>query len=170
MTSSRPVDGERAAVYAAELAAFDGTDLEVDIGFAAVAARTEAVVADTWWPRGAVRVQRAKSTATSSSTRCVGAGSVASHVRIRFAAGQCTVATAAHELAHVVAGPEQGHGATFRAAYLDVVAVITNLDPTDRRRELHVEHLRDAFAAAGLHVGDRSWPAPPPGVTGSIAL
>ena len=88
---------------------------------------------------------------------------------IRFAASQATVATAAHELAHALAGVAHGHDEVYRRAYLDVVEVITNLDPTDRRGEIHVRQLAEAFAAAGLRLGPRSWPAPPDSA-GAIAL
>ena len=73
---------------------------------------------------------------------------------IRLAAAQMTVATAAHELAHALAGPTRTRSGV-PAAYLDVVAVITNIDPSDRRRELHVDQLAAAFAAVGLPVGGR---------------
>ncbi len=81
-----------------------------------------------------------------------------------------TVATAAHELAHALAGTGHGHDAVYRRAYLDVVRVITNLDSTDRRRDLHVDQLRVAFGAAGLAVGERSWAAPTDGTGSAIAL
>ena len=42
-------------------------------------------------------------------------------VEIRVAAGQCTSATLAHELAHALAGVDHGHDAVFRAAHVDVV-------------------------------------------------
>jgi hypothetical protein len=81
-----------------------------------------------------------------------------------------TVATLAHELAHALAGSAAGHDAVFRIAYADVVGVITNLASTDRRRDLHVHQLLEAFTAAGLPVGARRWPAPPAATTGAIAL
>jgi len=56
------------------------------------------------------------------------------------------------------------------AAYLDVVAVITNLDPSDRRHQLHVGQLREALDAVGLVVGARAWPAPPEATCTAIAL
>jgi hypothetical protein len=89
---------------------------------------------------------------------------------IRLAAGQLTIATAAHELAHVLAGPANGHAPVFLAAYLDVVAVITNLDSRDRRHQLHVEQLRNALRCVGLAPGQRTWPAPPEANGTAIAL
>lgn len=157
-------DVDRAELYAAELAAFDGTDLEQQRPFDEIAAIIRAVV-DTsgWWPGGPVDVRPGRSDARSSSTRCDagdGAGGGAAAV-VRLAEAQCTVATAAHELAHAVAGTGRGHDPIFRRAYLDVVAVMTNLDTTDRRHDLHVGQLTDAFAAFDLPVGSRTWPAPP---------
>ncbi len=163
-------DIDRAAVYAAELAAFDGTDLEADMGYAAVARVTEAVLATSWWPVRSARVQPARSDAASSSTRCAAADGDVGDVRIRFARGQCTVATAAHELAHVLAGPAHGHDPQFRAAYLDVISVITNLTSATRRHNVHVDQLRRAFAAVGLPIAERTWPPPPPELAGAIAL
>ncbi len=89
---------------------------------------------------------------------------------IRLASDQLTIATAAHELAHALAGPAAGHSPLFLAAYLDVVAVITNLDSSDRRHRLHVDQLRAALDAAGLAVGARRWPAPPESAGSAIAL
>ena len=156
-------DTDRAAVYASELAAFDGTDLETIVGVDNLVRRSRRVLEGEWWPGPAVVVRAARSDARSSSTRCDTDGAV-----VRLAAGQATVATAAHELAHALAGADQGHGATFRRSMLDVVEVITNSDSSDRRGTLHVDQLDAAFAAAGLPVAERSWPAPDAG--GAIAL
>ena len=159
-------DCGRAEVYAAEVAAFDGTDLETIRSFGEVEAVIAAVVAGPWWPGPPVRVVTARQDSTSSSARDLGdAGTV-----IRLAAGQLTIATAAHELAHALAGPARGHSPVFLAAYLDVVAVITNLDSRDRRHRLHVDQLGDALAAVGLAPGGRTWPTPPEGTGTAIAL
>ncbi len=160
------VDAGRAEVYAAEAAAFDGTDLESVRPFAEVASVILAVVAGAWWPGIPVQVVAARRDASSSSARCVDGETTV----IRLAAEQATIATAAHELAHALAGPAAGHSAVFLAAYLDVVAVITNLDSRDRRHQLHVDQLRDAFDVAGLSVGQRQWPAPTDWIDTAIAL
>jgi hypothetical protein len=162
------IDAERALLYAAELSAFDGTDLEVVIEVSAVAERIGAVVAGEWWPGPPVTVVAARRDARSSRTCC--APHTGSAAVIRLAASQATLATGAHELAHALAGAGSGHGPTFRAAYLDVIAVLTNIDPTDRRHRTHVEQLAAAFAASGLAVGARRWSAPPDTTTGAIAL
>ena len=127
-------DSDHSALYAAELVAFDGTDLEDARPFDQVRLLINAVVADPWWPGGGVDVRAARSDARSSSARCAVSGGGSG--TIRLAASQTTIATAAHELAHVLAGPAHGHGARYRRAYLDVVQVMTNMDTTDRRRGL----------------------------------
>jgi hypothetical protein len=164
------VDADRSEVYSAELAAFDGTDLETIVDFDAVRTRVTVVTAGEWWPGPPVDVRRARVDARSSSARCSVSATEHDTVVIRLAAGQVTVATAAHELAHALVGPARGHGAVFRRAYLDVTAVITNTDPSDRRRTLHVEQLATAFEAFGLPIGDRWWRPPPEAASGAIAL
>lgn len=163
-------DVDRSAVYAAELAAFDGTDLESPVAFDVLAAVVEAVVTGEWWPGPAVSVRAARRDAGSSSTRCFGEDRSARRSEIRLASGQLTIATGAHELAHALAGSEAGHGPIFRIAYLDVVAVITNLDSRDRRHDLHSRQLSTAFTAARLVLGSRQWPPPPVAASGPIAL
>lgn len=159
-------DCGRAEVYAAEAAAFDGTDLEVIRPFEDLLAVVGAVVGGAWWPGPPVRVVRARRDASSSSAR----GNAGGVTLIRLAAAQTTIATVAHELAHALAGPDAGHSPVFLAAYLDLVAVITNLDSRDRRHRLHVDQLRDAFRSVDLVVGDRVWPAPPEATGTAIAL
>jgi hypothetical protein len=159
-------DCGRAEVYGAEVAAFDGTDLESLRTFDEMSSVVAAVVDGPWWPGGRVRVVAARRDAVSSSAR----ERVDEGTEIRVAAGQTTIATVAHELAHALAGPAAGHSGVFLAAYLDVVAVVTNLDSHDRRHRLHVDQLRDAFAAADLVVGERTWPPPPEATNTAIAL
>ena len=65
---------------------------------------------------------------------------------------------------------DHGHDDVFRRAYLDVVAMGTNLDPLDRRGTIHVDQLADAFASAGLALAERRWPPPDAGTVGAIAL
>ena len=162
-------DPDHEALYAAELAAFDGTDLEQLQPFATIRAVLQQVIGGAWWPAGPVDVRKTRVDAGSSSTRCTASG-VGTRATISLAAPQMTLATAAHELAHVLAGPDRGHDAVYRRAYLDTVRVMTNTDPTDRRMGLHVDQLSGAFAAAGLAVGARSWLAPADGTGSAFAL
>ena len=160
------VDRERSEVYAAEIAAFAGTDLEDVVGVDVVDAAIRAVVVTSWWPAGEVSVRAMRSDAHSSATRCaVDEGSVAD---VGIARPQATIATAAHELAHVLAGVTHGHDPIFRRAHLDVVDAMTNPDRVRGRGPMHREQLSDAYAHAGLAVGERRWPAP--GSGGAIAL
>ncbi|MGE5211964.1 MAG: hypothetical protein ACM3MM_11925 [Acidobacteriota bacterium] len=159
-------DCGRAEVYAAEAAAFDGTDLELVRSFEEVSSVIAAVAERPWWPGPPVHVVAARRDAVSSSARERADASTV----IRLAAEQSTIATAAHELAHALAGPREGHSPVFLAAYLDVVAVVTNLDSRDRRHRLHVDQLHDALITAGLVVGARTWPPPPEASGTAIAL
>jgi len=151
------VDAGRAEVYAAELAAFDGTDLEQVRPFDGVAAAIERVIAGGWWPGPAVGVVAARSDAGSSCARQLADG----RVQIRVAAPQATWATAAHELAHALAGVAAGHDPSYRRAHLDVIADLTNRLPGGRRGTVHVDQLANAYAAAELEVGARAWARPP---------
>lgn len=160
-------DRERAQVYAAELSAFDGTDLEAVVGLDAVADAVRSVVRAEWWPHGDIAVREMRSDARSSVTRCMGGD--ASVIDIGIARPQATIATGAHELAHALAGVARGHDAVFRRAHLDVVQAITNFDRLSGRGLVHVEQLERAYRAAGLALGERAWP-PPPVSGGAIAL
>ena len=163
--STAATDHERAAVYAAEIAAFDGTDLETVLDIDDVLATIRHVVESEWWSGPAVAARSARRDARSSTARCSG-GPVTT---IRIARPQATIATAAHELAHALAGVAAGHDERFRRAHLDVISVITNLAAAPARRDLHVTQLEDAYGMADLAIGERTWPAPPP-VDGAIAL
>ena len=162
-------DVGRTELYACELAAFDGTDLEDGRPFEEVDRTIRSIVQGHWWSGPVVTVRRARAGTVSSAT--AGSSEFAeAPIEIRLAEGQCTVATAAHELAHALAGVPHGHDGVFRRAYLDVVAMVTNLDPLDRRGDIHVDQLAAAFAAAGLFVAERQWPPPDAGTVGAIAL
>jgi hypothetical protein len=150
-----PVDRGRAEVYAAELAAYEGTELESVVGFDELAALADRVMSEAWWPGGRVPVRRARSDARSSATRH------ASRAVIHLAAPQMTPATLVHELAHVLAGVGAGHGALFRRAHVDLATFAFR---SDRGR-----WLAEAYAGAGLSLGTRRWPQPPL-VTARVAL
>jgi hypothetical protein len=165
----RSADAGREAVYAAELAAFDGTDLEVVVGFDAIRGICEQVTSGPWWPGPAIELRRARVDSRSSSTRCLPTDEGAQTV-IRVATSQTTRATIAHELAHALAGVEAGHGPRFRRALLDVVLLLTNTSSVDRRARLHHDQLAEAFVSFGLPVAERRWPTPPADLAGPIAL
>ncbi len=155
-------DQGRAEVYAAELMAFEGTSYETVLRFATVDQLADAIMSDPWWPCARVHVREARSDASSSTTVAAGDG-----VSIRLAPPQMTRATVVHELAHVVAGVEAGHNSVFRRAHLDVAVIGLGVEPA--------RWLADAYAAAGLPIGERTWNVPlrtdrQKGGPGSIAL
>ena len=95
---------------------------------------------------------RVVASAPRSGTRSSSARHRGADVDVRLADGQLTLGTIAHELAHALAGIDRGHDARFRAAYVDVVAVVAGAADSAA--------LSDAFAAMGLDVDERCWPAP----------
>lgn len=159
-------DTDRRATYEAEAVAFDGTDLEAPLPFHQLAATASVIVDGSWWNGPRVVVQRARRDAETSTARSDGGGG---SVDVRLSQPGCTPATLAHELAHALVGVERGHDALFRRAELDLVAVITNLDSTDRRGSVHRDALGEAFDRFGLDVADRRWadPASEDGPAGS---
>ncbi len=172
IADGRPITGDhgRAAVYAAEITAFDGTDLEEVRSHGEIVSLIDRVTSGSWWPGPRLTVVRSRRGAESSATHGPPTELSSGAVTVRLVATQATVATAAHELAHALAGVGHGHDEIFRRAYLDVVAVITNLDSSDRRHDVHVGQLSDAFAAAGLRVGERAWLPPGDSSGQAIAL
>jgi hypothetical protein len=108
------------------------------------------LVAGTWWrscagPSTCVVAARV-GTHSSSARSADGA------VEVRLAAGQLTPATLAHELAHALAGVAHGHDATFRAAHVDIVAMLAGGALGGA--------LADAYAGLGVPAGRRCWPSP----------
>lgn len=143
------VDHGRAAVYAAEIAAFEATSYETVSPFDELLRLGRTVTAAPWWPHGPIEIVRARSDAGSSSARQRGSGTPV----IRLAAPQMTPATVVHELAHVLAGIADGHGAVFRRAHIDLVGFAFGDEPAT--------WLVDAYRGMGLAPGERRWLAPP---------
>jgi hypothetical protein len=153
-------DTGREAVYAAEIAAFEGTSFETLRPIAELVDIAATVTGADWWPHGHIDVVSARRDASSSSTRQRSGGRPV----VRLAAPQMTPATVVHELAHVLAGVDCGHGGRFRRAHVDLVGFVFGDEPAT--------WLLDAYDAMGLAVGDRAWPVPPlrPGAGGPTAL
>ena len=156
---NRP-DLGRQAVYAAEIAAFDGTSYESIVEFGELVELARTATEASWWPHGEVAVVRARRDASSSSTRQRGSARPV----VRLAAPQMTPATVVHELAHVLAGLAAGHGDVFRRAHLDLAGYLFG--------DAEADWLLDAYAAMGLTPGHRAWPTPTAcdDVAGPIAL
>jgi hypothetical protein len=146
---SCPDDRGREAVYAAEEAAFGGTILAEPQPFAELQARADAIVRGVWWHRAGApptEVIAARASARASSARST------DPAVIRLAASQLDEATMAHELAHVLAGIGHGHDERFRAAHVDVIALLAGSGPA--------EALAAGYRAFGLVIGARMWPPP----------
>lgn len=142
-------DVGRESVYAAEIAAFEGTSLEAVTPFAELLGLAALIVGAAWWPHGEIELVPARSDAGSSSTRQrTGSAPV-----VRLAAPQMTPATVVHEFAHVLAGLAHGHDVVFRRAHVDLVGYVLGDEPAG--------WLLDAYAAMGLQPGGRSWQTPP---------
>jgi hypothetical protein len=150
----------REAVYAAEIAAFEGTSYESLVPIADLHALAARVTGSTWWPHGDTKAVAARSDARSSSTRQRGGARPV----VRLAAPQMTAATLVHEFAHVLAGLDAGHGPVFRRAHIDLVGFSFG--------EHEAGWLFDGYAAMDLAPGERRWPAPPviPVASGPVAL
>jgi hypothetical protein len=141
-------DTGRAAVYAAEIAAFEGTSYESVVELGELQALATTITSAPWWPCGRVPVVAARADARSSSTR----QRADDRPVVRLAAPQMTQATLVHELAHVLAGVGVGHGSAFRRAHVDLVHVAFG--------NAEARWLVDAYAAMDLAPGERAWPAP----------
>lgn len=153
------VDEGRAAVYAAEIAAFEGTSYEALVPFETLVALGATITTAAWWPHGPIEIRKARAGAGSSSARQRSGDAPV----VRLAEPQMTTATLVHELAHVLAGVAAGHGPTFRRAHVDLTACAFG--------EAEAGWLLDAYASMGLEPGRRTWPAVPVrGRSGPVAL
>lgn len=139
----------REAVYAAEIAAFEGTSHEVLTSFSDLVALGAVVTSAAWWPHGQIEVVPARADAGSSSTRSRGVGAPV----VRLAAPQMTPATLVHEFAHVLADVTHGHDDVFRRAHVDLAGYVFGDEPAN--------WLLEGYAAMGLEPGRRLWAAPP---------
>ncbi|MEO6571819.1 MAG: hypothetical protein ABIO83_09745 [Ilumatobacteraceae bacterium] len=153
-------DMGRAAVYAAEIAAFEGTSYESITPFPELLGLASLITNAGWWPYGSIRVVPARSDAGSSSARQRGTDTPV----IRLASPQTTPATLVHEFAHVLAGVARGHDRVFRRAHVDLTGFLFG--------EVEATWLLDAYATVALAPGLRVWPAPPVrrGTGGPLAL
>jgi putative metallohydrolase (TIGR04338 family) len=141
-------DRGRAAVYAAEIAAFEATSYEQVTHLASLQELAAGVMALHWWTAGPISVLAARHGAESSATyQRAGAPPV-----VRLARPQMTPATLVHELAHALAGVGTGHGPAFRRAHVDLVEHAFGAEPA--------RWLLDGYLAMGVELGGRTWPPP----------
>ncbi len=143
-------DRGREAVYAAEEAAFGGTDLDDPRPLGELRARATTIVDSDWWNRAggpSVDVIAARTDSRSSTASRRSRGAV-----IRLAEAQLDTATVAHELAHVLAGIDHGHDELFRSAHVDVVAMFAGSGVA--------ASLAESYGAFGLSLRPRRWPPP----------
>lgn len=145
-------DRDRAQVYAAEVAAFEGTSFETIDSFDSLVVAARRATQAFWWPVPELEIVESRVDARSSTT----SWRLGNVPTIRLARPQQTLATLSHELAHVLAGSDAGHGAVFRRAHLDVTSAVIGADGA--------AWLSDAFVAFGLPIGQRTWPEPPSGI------
>ena len=150
----------REAVYAAEIAAFEGTSFETVTPFIELLDLAAVITTASWWPHGPIEVVVARADAGSSSTRQRSGNAPV----VRLAAPQMTPATVVHEFAHVLAGVVHGHDDIFRRAHVDLVGYTLGEEPAD--------WLLDGYAAMALEPGVRAWSAPSirRGAGGPVAL
>jgi hypothetical protein len=143
-------------VAAAEAAAFGGTAADERRPRDELHRRVAEVVAGGWWATCGppVRVTTPRRSTRSSSARPLFPGTT----EIRLADEQLTLATVAHELAHVLAGVDRGHDEGFRAAYVDLTALLVGDEAAAA--------LVAACAEFGCPAGSRAW-APPWWVEGA---
>jgi hypothetical protein len=141
-------DRGREAVYAAEVAAFDGTSYERCTDLGALQGLAREITGAAWWSGGPIAVIAARRDASSSATYWPDGSSPV----IRLAATQMTPATLTHEMAHALAGVANGHGPAFRRAHTDLVNFVFGTEPAG--------WLVDAYQAMGLTLGDRQWQPP----------
>ena len=144
---SAAVDRDRQALYDLEDAAFGGTTYDEPMPFADAADLARAFCAAGWWAALGLPVPDVVPTRIDSSrsyARCEGDPS------IHLSPAGCTVATLAHELAHVVAlltgaHDEPDHGPAFRRADIALAGALMGTAAAER--------LAVAFAGAGLALG-----------------
>ncbi len=144
-------DGERQKVYEAEDAAFLDTSYAERLGERGCRWLLDRLVSTPWW-EVAAGSRPALLAARHDSARSTTAVA-ADRVEVRIGPGMDQAHVLSHELAHLVAGPETGHGPRFRTAHLDVATVLLGGHGTGR--------LAERYARGGLDLARRRWPPPP---------
>lgn len=144
-------DADRQLVYDAETAAFEGSTFEEPIQFDALLSLAQLVrTSELWFVEAGGRsvvVEKGRTT-RRHSVADISKGLVV------LAAAQFTIATLAHEMAHIAAGPTvPGHGSRFRALYIGILRSMGANDAAERLahqfkiRRLFVDDLSVEIAA-----------------------
>jgi len=151
-------DEDRQRVYDAEDSAFLDTAYAERLGERGCRWLVERFVATPWWVAlgGAVPAVRAARADSSRSTMVVTHG----RTELRIAPGMDQAHVVSHELAHVLATPDAGHGPSYRAAHIDVATVLLGGHGAGR--------LAVRYDRAGLMAASRRWPTPPQHGDGGI--
>jgi hypothetical protein len=152
------IDRERQRCYDAESSAFSGTSFDEQLPLEELV-RLAAVVTDTTlW---AVEAAGRRVHVAAGRRDLTHAYAVPGDGRVRLPKGAHDLATLAHELAHVAAGPAAiGHGSRFRALHVAVVHVLMGANAATR--------LRTAYVNARLPLDDLAVD-PGPSVAGGVA-
>lgn len=147
-------DIDKALVYAAEDMVVDQTIFAEPIGPQGLLGLASRLNNLAWWHCVGVPFSVAPTRRESGHSTCSVNDDGA---LLRFSLAGENAATFAHEAAHLVAqhhGAAQAHGPLFRAADIDVVAVVCGSVVADR--------LREVFLGNALQIAARKWIAPRP--------
>lgn len=152
-----PRDGQRARVYAAEIAAFTDTLVDATVGFDGLTTLAGILFHDHWWVTVTGGVMPRVVAARADAGRSVAALGHDGSWTIRIAPRHDQAPTLSHEAAHVLCGVRfadpshrpAAHGREFRAAHLAVCGVLMGHHGADM--------LADAYLADRL-----DWTTTPP--------
>lgn len=141
------VDRERQAAYDAEDVAFGGTSYDEPMPFGDAANLLRAFCSAGWWAASGLPVPVVAATRVDSNTSYTRLGD---EPTVHLSPDGCTVATVAHELAHLLVHraadiDEPHHGPAFRRADVTLAGALMGAAAADR--------LAAAFDAAGLALG-----------------
>lgn len=151
-------DADRQRVYDAEDAAFLDTTYAERLGERGCRWLLDRLVATPWWAAcgRSTPVLRAARADSSRSTTVLGEG----RSEVRIGPGMDQAHVLSHEAGHLLAAPDATHGPRFRAAHLDVAAVVLGRHGADR--------LFERYTRSGLRLEARGWPPPPDCGTGGL--
>ena len=146
-----------AAVYAAEDAAFGGTDHDEHVGLDQIAEVVAGLTSGEWWRSCGVPAVELRAGPGPVRRRRTARSAVSAGVIVRIATPSSS--TVSHELAHALAGVGHGHDSTFRAAHVDVVTALAGARVAARLEEAYADHgVAGGSPATGLRLSVLSGP------------